>query len=63
MSDAGLMEERRQFTARIRDLEQRYVTLIAALADFEEILRRSEELTPLADRLEAILRLYREKPR
>ena len=75
MSDAGLVEERRQFNARIRELEQQHTALLAALAmlvtemqtiahgyrrDPDEIARaRGDVWAVAAIRLDAILAKHR----
>ena len=41
--DAGLAEERRQFTARIRDLEAKHAALRAALTALAQQVRQSSE--------------------
>ena len=66
MTDPGLVEERRQFTARIRDLEQRHAALIAALDALvkEYDVRYSTALhastAMLLDRMRELLRQDRE---
>ena len=63
MTDPGLVEERRQFTARIRDLEQRHAALIDALAVLIATAHCEPDMTLVVEvgDLERLLRQYRER--
>ena len=67
MTDPGLVEERRQFTARIRDLERRHAALVAALEALIIDMRHEDNHLVgwqwIDDRLTDLLRQHRETPR